>query len=228
LNIESNPDTWLNNKIGGSYMTIITKATYQGIARAAIEPSFDDDDEYIELVKETARAFENLDLNARLAVEAGYIFSRKVPREERQDLFQELIAAILDSGTENAAFAYTIARRDWQNWYSQYKLHSQFYQGYLSETLTNSDGEETELAELLVGEVEFENKQIDKLDSQTLWSQIPAEIQVLITKRLEGKPLGAPRRRKAGQPKNSGTLNGTERQRLNRWVKTEGHKLLIN
>jgi DNA-directed RNA polymerase specialized sigma24 family protein len=210
-------------------MNEISKATYQSIAKAGIgDPSFDDDNEYIELVKTTAKAFENLDLNARLAVEASYIFSRKVPTPERQDLFQELITAILASGTENPAFAYTIARRDWQNWYTKYMLHSQFYQGYLSETITNSDGEETELAELLVGEVEFENKQIDKLDSQRLWRQIPKEIQVLITKRLQGKPLGAPRTRKAGQPKSSGTLNNTERQRLNRWVKTQGHKLLIN
>ena len=210
-------------------MNEISKATYQSIAKAAIgDPSFDDDNEYIELVKTTAKAFENLDLNARLAVEASYIFSRKVPTPERQDLFQELITAIIASGTENAAFAYTIARRDWENWYTKYMLHSQFYQGYLSETITNSDGEETELAELLVGEVEFENKQIDKLDTQTLWRQIPKEIQVLITKRLQGKPLGAPRRRKAGKPKSSGTLKDTERKRLNRWVKTQGHKLLIN
>src|SRR4030043_1343276 len=204
-------------------MNEISKATYQSIAKAAIgDPSFDDDNEYIELVKTTAKAFENLDLNARLAVEASYIFSRKVPMPERQDLFQELITAILASGTENPAFAYTIARRDWQNWYTKYMLHSQFYQGYLSETITNSDGEETELAELLVGEVEFENKQIDKLDTQRLWRQIPKEIQVLIAKRLQGKPLGAPRMRKAGQPESSGTLNNTERQRLNRWVKTQG------
>jgi hypothetical protein len=210
-------------------MNEISRATYQSIAKAAIgEPSFEDDNEYIELVRTTAKAFENLDLNARLAVEASYIFSRKVPMPERQDLFQELITAILASGTENPAFAYTIARRDWQNWYTKYMLHSQFYQGYLSETIVNSDGEETELAELLVGEIEFENKQIDKLDSQRLWRQIPKEIQVLIAKRLQGKPLGAPRMRKAGQPKSSGTLNNTERQRLNRWMRTQGHKLLIN
>jgi len=191
-------------------------------------PNFDRDDSFIDLVKQTAKQVESLGINAKLAIEAGYIFSRKVPQSERQDLFQELVTAILDSGTEDAAFAYTIARRDWQNFWNKYKLHSQFWGGYLSETITNSDGEETELAELLVGEVEFENKQIDKLDAERLWQRIPADIQQLVTKRLQGKPLGAPRKRKAGQPKNSGTLNDTERKRLNRYVKTEGYKLLIN
>ena len=210
-------------------MQIITGANYQQIAKAAIgSPNFDDDNQYIELVKSTAKELDKLGTNAKLAVEAGYIFSRKVPGSERQDIFQELVTAIVDSGTENAAFAYTIARRDWQNWWTKYKLHSQFYQGYLSEVILNSDGEETELAELLVGEVEFENKQIDKLDAQLLWQRIPKDIQNLVSKRLQGKPLGASRKRKAGKPKSSGTLNDTERKRLNRWAKTEGYKLLIN
>ena len=210
-------------------MTIITKANYQSMAKAAIGgPSFDDDNQYLELVQTTTKAFDTLDTNSRLAVEAAYVFSRKVPVEERQELFQELTTAILAAGTDNPAFAYTIARRDWQDWWSKYKLHSQFYQGYLSETITDADGEETELSELLVGEVEFERRQIDRLDAQQLWRQIPSDIQKLVLKRLQGKPLGVPRRRKAGQPKSSGTLNNTERQRLNRWVKTQGYKLLIS
>lgn len=209
-------------------MTILTKATYQQVSKAMLGPNFDKDDSFIELVKQTARELEGLGVNAKLAIEVAFIFSRKVPQNERQDIFQELVAAILDSATESPAFAYTIARRDWQNWWAQYKLHSQYYQGYLSETITNSDGEETELAELLVGEIEFENKQIDKLDAERLWAQIPAHIQELVTKRLEGKPLGVPRNRKAGQPKSSGSLDNTQRQRLNRWVRSEGFKLLIN
>lgn len=189
---------------------------------------FFDEDQFIALQGDISKAIDKLDINAKLAIQAAYIFSRKASASERQDLFQELLTAVLASGTERLSFAYAIVRRDWQNWYKSYKLHSQFYSGYLSKTILNSDCEETELAELLVGEVEFERKQIDKLDSQSLWYQIPANIQQLVMKRLQGKPLGAPRNRKAGQPKSSGTLNNTERQRLNRWVKTEGFKLLIN
>lgn len=210
-------------------MSIITQASYQQIAKAAIGgPNFEDDGQYIGLVKSTTRELGELGANAKLAVEAAYVFSRKVPADERQDLFQELVLAVIDSGTENPAFAYTIARRDWQDWWRKYKVHSQYYQGYLSDVIVNSDGEETELAELLVGEVEFEQRQIDKLDGERLWQQIPEQIQVLISKRLQGKPLGAPRNRKSGRPKSSGSLNDTERQRLNRWAKTEGYRLLIN
>ena len=189
---------------------------------------FFDDKQFIELQTRNGKAIDKLSTNAKLAVEVAYIFSQKVPSNERADLFQELALAVLDSGTEKLAFAYTIARRDWQNWYKSYKLHSQFYGGYLSDTITNSDGEETELAELLVGEVELERKMIDKLDAVTLWQQIPADIQKLVMKRLQGKPLGTSRSPKGGRPKQSQTLNNTERSRLNRWVKTEGYKLLIN
>lgn len=189
---------------------------------------FDDDNQFMELVANTSKAIDKLDVNAKLAIQTAYIFSRKVPANERQDLFQELLTAVIASGTEKLAFAYTIARRDWQNWYKTYKLHSHFYSGYLSETITNSDGEETELAELLVGEVEFERKQIDKLDAQSLWHQIPSDIKSLVMKRLQGKPLGTRRSRKGGRPKQSQTLDNTERSRLNRYVKTEGYKLLIN
>ena len=210
-------------------MAIITQATGHSIAKAAIgADNFADDETYYALVKDTCAAFDSLGINGRLAIEAAYIFSRKVPRDERQDMFQELACAVLDSGTTKPEFAYTITRRDWQNWYAAYMLHSQYHGGYLSQSIVNAEGEETELAELVVGEIEFERKQIDKLDADRLWSQLPPDIQQLVLKRLQGKPLGAPHKRKRGQPKSESTLNGTERQRLNRWVKSEGYKLLIN
>lgn len=208
---------------------IITKALPYHLAKAAVGgPSFTDDNLYLALIKDTCASFGKLDTNARLAIEAAYVFSRKAPLEERQDLFQEFVIAVLDSGTEKAEFAYALVRRDWQNWYASYKLRSHYHGGYLSETIMNPEGDDTELAELLVGETEFEAKQIDRLDAERLWDQLPEDIQHLVRKRLMGRPLGVNRKRKAGQPKSSGTLGDTERKRLNRWVKTEGYKLLIN
>jgi len=165
---------------------------------------------------------------AKLAVKVAYVFSRKVPREDRQDMFQELVTAVIDSGATDEPFAYTIARRGWMNYWGKKKLHSQFFGGYLSDTITNSDNEDVEMAELIVGEVEFERKMDGKLDGQRLWSRIPEDIKPLIQKRLLGKPLGAPRNRKRGRPKSNGSLDRTERDKLNYWVKSEGYKLLLN
>lgn len=210
-------------------MQILQHATSQTIANKAFgTKQFTNADDALELAKVTAKQLDKLDANGQLAVEAAYVFSRKAPVAEREDLFQELVLAVLDSGTDNPAWAYTIARRDWQDFWRKYNTRDHFYGGYLSDTITNSDGEETELAELLVGEVEFERKQLDKLDAQSKWAQIPADIQKLVLKRLQGKPLGAPRQRKGGRPKLTNRLDNTERSRLNRWVKSEGFKLLIS
>jgi len=207
-------------------LEILKSASYHNVAKAAVARNFDDDDSFVEVVKQTRQALEKLGTNPRLAVEAAYIFSRKAPYSERQDLFSDLVTVILEAGTESAPFAYAIARRAYQHWWAKYKLHSQYHDGYLSNTITNAEGEETELAELLVGEIEFERKQIDRLDAQQLWNQIPKHIQRLVIKRLQGKPLGTARKR--GKPQSDGSLDNTERSQLNRWVKTEGYKLLIN
>jgi len=209
-------------------LEILRSASYHNVAKAAIAPSFDDDPTYVESIANTRKALEHLGTNGRLAVEAAYIFSRKAPHSERQDLFSDLVTVILEAGTESAPFAYAIARRAYQHWWAKYKLHSQYYDGYLSNTITNADGEETELSELIVGEIEFERKQIDRLDAQQLWNQVPKHIQRLVIKRLQGKPLGTPHKRTAGKPRSDGSLDNTERSQLNRWVKTEGYKLLIN
>jgi len=210
-------------------MHAIATTSYQTIAKRAVgDANFENDEMYMALIQTTRQSFEELTPNAQLAIEAAFVFSRKAPHSERQDLFQELLTAVLASGTEKADFAYAIVRRDWQNWYESYKLHSQFHEGYLSETITNAEtGQETELSELLVGEIEFERKQIDKLDAEQLWQQLPSHIQKLVSKRIQGKPLGVSRK-KAGQPKSAATLNSSERSTLNRWVQTEGFKLLVN
>jgi hypothetical protein len=206
----------------------VIKTTYRTIAKSICAYAPVNDGEFGELVQSTINNLKSMGKTARLAVKVAYVFSRKVPREDREDMFQELVTAVLDSGATEERFAYTIARRDWQNWWQKRKLHSQYFAGYLSETVTDSDNEDTELAELLVGEVEFERKLDGKLDGERLWERIPDNIKPLVQKRLLGKPLGAPRNRKGGRPKNDGTLNNTERQRLNYWIKSEGYKLLLN
>jgi len=201
--------------------------TYRTIAKyLSSNAPVEDGDEFSELVEKTLDSLKTMSTNARLAVKVAYIFSRKVPREDRMDMFQELTTAVIDSGAIDEPFAYTVARRDWQNWWAKRKLHSQFFGGYLSETITGTDNEETELAELLVGECELERKLDGKLDGERLWNKIPDNIKPLIEKRLMGKPLGAPRKSIGGRPKTDGALNNTERSRLNRWVKTKGYTLL--
>ncbi|MFO7772371.1 MAG: hypothetical protein R6V59_00225, partial [Dehalococcoidia bacterium] len=82
---------------------------------------FSDDDEFIELTKRIGLEVEQLGVNAKHALNIAYIFSRKVPANERQDVFQDIVLAILEIGTEDEAFAYAIGRQDWRDWYRKFK-----------------------------------------------------------------------------------------------------------
>ena len=187
---------------------IITKATYQQVSKAMLGDGFNRDDSFIELVKTTAKQIEGLGVNAKLAVEASYIFSRKVPREEREDLFQELALAVLKAKTKDEKLAYTIARLDWIDWWRKYRTREHYS---LDSVIEDTEGNPTTLANMLVGEVEFERKMDGKLDAQRIFDKLPNDIKPLIERRLMGQP-----------PSKS-----AERMKLSRWIKSEGYKLLI-
>ena len=88
--------------------------------------------------------------------------------------------------------------------------HQQYLGGSLNKVVAADDGHETEVGELIVGEVEFERVMIDRIDAETLFARLPKWLQPLINKRLVGMALSA-----------------VERQKLCRWNKAEGYKLLI-
>ena len=148
----------------------------------------------------------------KAALRAAYIFSRKVPFEEREDMFQELALAVLKTKAEDEALAYTIARCDWRDWWQKYqrRKHIIWYslnatkQGYFDDCILSDNlGPEYELGELLVGEAEFERKMDGKLDAEALWAKVPDPIKRVVNRRLMGY-----------------SLTGAERQRLSTFVKS--------
>lgn len=184
--------------------------TYRSIAKALCSYSPVDSDEWSTQVNDYLDIIKRLPKPQKLALKSAYIFSRKVPQEERQDMFQELVTAILEVNTGDEKFAYAIARRDWQNWWSKYKTRQHFMAGSLNQTITDSSGDEVEIAELIVGEVEFERKMDGKLDAQRIWDMLPKDIQPLVFKRLLGK-----------------ALTHQERNKLNYYARTKGTHLLL-
>jgi hypothetical protein len=44
----------------------------------------------------------------------AYIFSRKIPKQEREDLFQDIALKLIEADTPEQRLAYAIARCDWQ------------------------------------------------------------------------------------------------------------------
>lgn len=201
-----------------------TEIDYRDIAKMLASALPVEGEEFRQAVEVRLAAIRAMPAASRLALVNAYWFSRRVPREEREDFFQDLALTLLKLQTKDAPLTYTIARCDWQNWWRTYRQQAHVSLDSLAER-DGPDGEST-LAEHLVGAIEYQTRIDGDLDGATLWHQLPADIKALVTKRLQGKPLVSMRKR--GQPKIDGRLNNTERSRLNRFVHSAaGHKLLL-
>ncbi len=183
------------------------EVTYRDIAKMLASALPVEGEDFREVVETHIQTIKALPKDARIALKTAYVFSRKVPREEREDLFQDLALAVLKVKTEDERLAYTVARFDWKDFWRQYKTRSHYS---LDTVIEEEEGSATTLAELLVGEVEFERKINGKLDAERIFDSLPAKIKPLVDKRLIGK-----------------SLNSTERTQMQTFIKTQGYKLLL-
>ena len=162
---------------------------FRTIAKFLVKHLALDGQEFGAKVEETTATIRKLKPAQRTALKAAYVFANKVPRDERQDLFQELVLALLERSTKEEKLAYAIARCDWIDWWKRFTTKQQYARVSLQSTVEDADGNETELSELIVGECEFERKMDGLLDGKALWAKLPNEIQAIVQKRLLGKAL---------------------------------------
>ena len=201
-----------------------TEIDYRDIAKMLASALPVEGEEYRAVVEDYLASIRNMPAAARLALKNAYWFSRRVPRSEREDFFQDMSLQLLRLKTTDAPLAYSIARCDWVDWWKAYQHREHISLDALAER-DGPDGEST-LAEHMVGVVEYQTRIDGDLDGQALWAQLPEEVKELVLKRLQGKPLVSTRKR--GRPKLDAILNNTERSRLNRFAHSPaGHKLLL-
>ena len=62
----------------------------------------------------------------KTVLKMAYIFSRKVPRQEREDFFQDIALILLEKQIDNQRLAYAIARCDWRDWWKKYKIRQHY------------------------------------------------------------------------------------------------------
>ncbi len=196
--------------------------TYRHVAKMLASALPVEDAEFGDKVEEYLEAIKALPQEAKNALKTAYIFSRKVPREEREDLFQDIALAVFRAKTSDEKLAYAIARCDWQDFWKKYTIRQHTS---LDSVVSDSEGSTATLADLLVGECEFENKQNGKFEAERIWSLIPDNIKPIVLKKLEGKTLTAPRL-KAGRPKIEAPLIGKHRKAYSRWLRKEAYTLL--
>lgn len=183
------------------------KVTYRDIAKMLASALPVQDAEFGVKVGEYLDIIKAMPQEQKTVLKVAYVFSRKVPREEREDMFQDLALAVFKAHTKEEKLAYTIARCDWRNWWRKYKIRQHTS---LDTVIEDNEGNPVTLSELIVGEVEFENKINGKIEADRIWDMLPVHIKPIVLKRLIGK-----------------ALNNSERGLLFRYVKSEGYKLLI-
>jgi hypothetical protein len=204
-------------------MASTLKVSYRDIAKMFVKALPVEGREFGDKVEQYLDVIKGMPAVSKVALKSAYIFSRKVPREEREDLFQDIALAILEAKTKDERLAYAIARCDWQNWWGKYKIRQ--HQS-LDSIIEDDEGNPVTLGELIVGEVEFERKVDGELDAQRIWDKLPEDIKPIVEKRLMGKPLSTVRNGR-GRPSTDTALSNCERQRLSRWIKREGYQLLM-
>lgn len=188
-------------------MKAIKDITYRDIAIMLIKAMPVEGQEFSDKVNEYLETIKALPTTAKLALRSAYIFGSKAPKEEREDLFQDITLAILKSQVEDERLAYAIARCDWKDWWKKYKIRQHYS---LDSVTENEDGDPVTLGELIVGEAEFERKMDGKLDAERIWQKLPDYIKPLVQRRLLGYGL-----------------NAKDGMTLNRWVKKAGYQLLL-
>ena len=181
---------------------------YRHIAKMLASALPVENEEFGLKVNQYLATIKKLNIETKIALKSAYIFSRKVPREEREDLFQDIALAVYKAKTKDEKLGYAIARCDWIDFWKHYKIRQHLSLDSVTEDET---GNPVTMAELLVGETEFERKTCDKLDAESMFNSLPVAIKPLINKRLIG-----------------GRLNNTERSQLNRYIKKDGYKILLN
>ena len=181
--------------------------TYRDIAKMLASALPIDGDDFGRQVNDNLEVIKRLPLEAKHALKVAFVFSRKVPRHEREDLFQDIALAVLKLKTKDERLAYAIARCDWQDWWRKYSIRQHYSLDSITE---DGEGNPVTMAELLVGEVEFERKINGKLDAERIWAKLPLDIRPIVFKRLIGK-----------------ALNASERGTLFRWINKAGYQLIL-
>ena len=143
-------------------------------------------EDFREHVEANLKAIKLLPSEHKTALKMAYIFSRKVPRQEREDLFQDLALTLFEAGKTEERLAYAIARCDWRDWWKKYKVRQHLS---LDSVTEDSEGNPVTLGELVIGESEFELKMNGKLDAQRIWKMLPDKLKKIVRSRLLGQMI---------------------------------------
>jgi hypothetical protein len=134
-----------------------------------------------ELLRMTKRKRDRGNL---VALQTAFVFSKKVPRQERPDMFQELFLTLFEHKVSDNGLAYATARGDWANWWARYKMRSHYSLDMVADEKTGDS-----FGDLLVGVCDYEMQILGKINGDRLLEALPTHIRRMVQRSLEGYPL---------------------------------------
>lgn len=171
-------------------------------------------EEWGALVDETERklvAMTKRSKAALIAMRTAYTFSRRVPMQERHDMFDSLYLTLMQKGLIDNGLAYAVARADWVDWWRAYKIRSHYSLDEMSSLESERLHSQMErdangraipsYGKWLVGVCDFEAQMIGKVDGERLLCALPSHIRRIVQHGLDGYPIRHP-----------------DRVMLNRWI----------
>lgn len=175
--------------------------SYRQIAKALAHGMPVDGQEYTEVIEGYIKSIAAMPLEQRVLIQAAYIFSRKAPREEWQDLFQHFVAhglEILSQWPETikdiAGFSYVVTRNEWKRLTRERKRHIRMLNGSflsLNVTLDNTEDEGIELLDTIADDLDIESELNSELDSQAVMDTLPDKVKAIVDKRLNHQQLSS-------------------------------------
>lgn len=101
------------------------KITHRDIAKMLCKAMPIEDQAYEEKIESYIEVIGKLKPEQKLALRCAYLFSAKVPREEREDFFQDIALALLKAKQRDEKLAYAIARCDWIDFWKKRHIRSE-------------------------------------------------------------------------------------------------------
>lgn len=170
--------------------------SYRSIAKVLAQGMPVDGQEYSTIIEDYIRSIEAMPLEQQATLSAAYIFSRKAPFEERQDLFQHLVAHVLgllskwpDPIKDMAGFCYVVSRHEWMRVTRERKRHSRMLNGgfiSLEEPIRDSLDGGIELKDTIASDLDLESELNSELDCQAVMNTLPDRVKAIVNKRLLG------------------------------------------
>ena len=118
----------------------------------------------------------------------------KVPREDREDITQDMFELLLKHKPSSAGLAYTICKRSIADYWRHKARHNEFNISYASSVIASSEDGNITFEDLLIDRIDYESKYVDSIDSNVLFNSLPKPIAKLVAKRLRGLGLTSTQR----------------------------------